>query len=131
MKKKETTEADIRRIKRISYIILAVVEVCVVLLLAWAGYHVYWSRFTPEKWQTHPDHRASMVEDLLEKHPLEGMTEDEVTALLGENDNERGYFEAPDRSVYWLGIRRTVIDSEWLLIDFKDGVVTEYNWTTD
>lgn len=131
MKKKETTEADIRRIKRISYIILAVVEVCVVLLLSWAAYRVYWSRFTPEKWADHPDRRASMTEDLLEKHPLEGMTEDEVTSLLGENDNDWGYFAEEDRSVYWLGDRRSVIDSEWLLIDFEDGVVTEYKWTTD
>ncbi len=131
MKKKETTEADIRRIKKISYIILAVVELCAVLIFSWVIYHAYWADFTPEKWQARPDRRASMVEDLLEEHPLEGLTEAEVIALLGENDNDRGYFAEEDRLVYWLGDRRTGIDSEWLLVDLENGAVTSCQWTTD
>jgi len=52
---------------------------------------------------------------------------------MGENEfrSARGYFNAPDRSVYCLGSRRTVIDDEWLLIDFENGVVREYTMTTD
>ena len=131
MERKETTLEDIRRIRRISYLILAVIILVFCLVGGALCWHTYWSHFSPEKWADHPDRRASMTEDLLEKHPLEGMTEDEVTTLLGENDNDRGYFVEEDRSVYWLGDRRTAIDSEWLLIDFENGVVDEYNWTTD
>ena len=131
MKKKETTVADILRIRRISYIVLAVIWLIFFLLFAFFGTRAYWTHFTPEKWQAHPDRRASMVDDLLEKHGLTGMTEAEVTALLGENDNDRGYFTRKERYVYWLGDRRTNIDSEWLLVDFENGVVTKYQWTED
>ena len=131
MKKKETTVEDVLRIKRISYVILAVIWLIFLLLLAFFGSRAYWAHFSPEKWQTHPDRRAYMTEDLLEKHRLTGMTEAEVTALLGENDNDRSYFTQQDRFVYWLGDRRTIIDSEWLLVDFTDGVVTDYQWTED
>ena len=129
--KEETTLETIYRIKRISYVILAVLILLFCIAVSWFGYHAYWSSFTPEKWQAHPDHRASMTEDLLQQHELTGMTEAEVTALLGENDNDRGYFVEKDRFVYWLGDRRTFIDSEWLLVDFADGTVTSYQWATD
>ena len=131
MEKKETTQADIRRIKRISCGCLAVLMVLFLVILAGLVFLAYWNTFTPEKWQAHPDRRAALLDDLLEDHPLEGMTEAEVAALLGENDNDMGYFTEADRSVYWLGSRRTFLDSEWLLVDFADGVVTAYEWTTD
>ncbi len=72
-----------------------------------------------------------MTADLLNRYELEGMTAAEVTALLGENDNDRGYFNRENRFVYYFGSERTVIDSEWLLLDFEQGRVTAVSMTTD
>ena len=131
MKKKETTAEDIRRIKRFNYTVLAVLAALAVLLLAWLGVRTWWAEFTPEKWSAYPDHRASMTADLLEDDALLGMTEEEVTALLGPNDDETGYYVKEDRHVYWLGARRTLVDSEWLLLDFDGGRVVSCSVATD
>lgn len=89
--------------------------------------------FTTEKWVDDPQNRTRIVDDLLSKQELTGMTEEEVTALLGSPNNDFGYFVEPDRYVYWLGPERGLIsiDSEWLLIDFADGAVEKYHICTD
>ena len=124
-------QPEIRRIRRISYIILAVIVVGFCLLAAFLVPRAYWNSFSPEKWQDHPDRRAFMLEDLLEHHPLKGMAESEVAALLGETDNEGAGFMEVDRSVYWLGEHRPGGIGEWLLIDFENGAVTAYRVTED
>ena len=50
------------------------------------------------------------------------MSRPEVVALLGECDNDMGYFSAPDRYVCCPGPERGLIsiDSEWLILDFED-----------
>ncbi len=131
MNKKEIPQANIRRIRRISYLVLAVIVIVFCLLAAVLIPRAYWNSFTPEKWQTNPDRRSSMLEDMLEKHPLEGMTESEVTALLGATDNERSDAVKDDQTVYWLGDQQDGTESEWLLIDFENGVVTSYQKTTE
>ena len=85
------------------------------------------------KWREAPGERVNIVDSLLSKHDLIGMTEKEVTALLGENDNDSGYFSKDGRYVYYLGPERGLfsIDSEWLLIDFSDGKVSDFSLTTD
>jgi len=75
----------------------------------------------------YPEKRAKMTSDLLDNYELVGMTETEVVNLLGQNR----YFVEDNRFVYYLGNERTFIDSEWLLIDFENGIVTEYSMTTD
>ena len=72
-----------------------------------------------------------MAADLLQDYGPVGMSKAQTEALLGPDDSARGYFNRPGRSVYWLGERRTVIDSEWLLIGFENGVVTAYEIATD
>jgi len=79
----------------------------------------------------YPEKRAKMTSDLLENYELVGMTEDEVINLLGQNNNDYGYFVEDNRFIYYLGNERTIIDSEWLLIDFENGIVTEYTMTMD
>ena len=62
--------------------------------------------------------RLRMVDDLLHRHKLVGMTHDELTALIGtppKTDYFRDY-----QFVYWLGPERGYmsIDSEWLAVRF-------------
>ena len=61
------------------------------------------------------------------------MAEADVIALLGEPNNDYGYFNADNRYVYYMGAERGLIsiDSEWLILDFKDGIVSESFITTD
>lgn len=124
-------EREFRKIKRTSRIILSIFAALVILFLVWFGSFQYWHTFTTEKWLEHPDRRAKMTADLFEKYDLAGMTEDEILSLLGQNDNARGYFHQDSRFVYYLGDERTIIDSEWLLIDFENGVVKAYSMTMD
>jgi hypothetical protein len=58
--------------------------------------------------------RGCMVDDLLDRHELRGMTRAEVVSLIGEPDSTRDF---PDYDlVYWLGPERGLIgtDSEYL-----------------
>jgi outer membrane protein assembly factor BamE (lipoprotein component of BamABCDE complex) len=65
--------------------------------------------------------RGCMVDDLLRKRPLYGMTRPQVQALLGVPP-ATDYFETYDL-VYWLGPERGMIsiDSEWLVIKLDTG----------
>lgn len=60
--------------------------------------------------------RGCMVDDLLERYELRGMTRAEVVALIGEPPKS-DYFRSYDL-VYWLGPERGLIgiDSEWLVM---------------
>ena len=75
--------------------------------------------------------RVRMVDDLLRKHRLVGMTREQVDGLLGVPPHTN-YFREYDY-VYWLGPERGFIsiDSEWLVIKFEKGVVTEARVLTD
>ena len=60
--------------------------------------------------------RGCMVDDLLDRHELRGMTRAQVVALIGEPDTGR---DLPDYDlVYWLGPQRGLIgtDSEYLVM---------------
>ena len=124
---------EIKRLKRVNYLALAVVvafaAACVLGLLALRERH----RFSREKWLQDPENRTRIVDDLLAHYELVGMTGEEVLALLGDHDNEAGYFQQEERLDYWLGPERGFmrIDSEWLILDFADEVVTGWFITTD
>lgn len=60
--------------------------------------------------------RGCMVDDLLERHELRGMTRAQVVGLIGEPDTTR---DLPEYDlVYWLGPQRGLIgtDSEYLVM---------------
>lgn len=122
---------EIRKIKRVNLAVFGIFAALLALALWWFASFRYWRTFSRDKWLDHPDRRAKMTADLMESYSLPGMTEDEVASLLGPNDNWRGYFSQDHRFVYWLGNERTVIDSEWLLIDFENGVVKDISLTMD
>ncbi len=134
MKTNELNEEEkktVRRLKRRNYIVFGVLVILAAVVLVKFCSYRYWHSFSREKWLSYPEKRAYMASDLLKRHELAGMTKDEVVSLLGQHNNDYGYFSEENRLVYYLGGERTIIDSEWLLIDFENGVVTGYSITTD
>ena len=75
--------------------------------------------------------RIKMVDNLLNKNKLIGMSKSEVNNLLGIPP-KTGYFSNYDY-VYWLGPERGFlsIDSEWLVIKFENDRVVEAKITRD
>ncbi len=122
-----------RRLKRTNYLALGLVAVLVLAVLVWGLVGHERRTFRTEKWIADPEHRTQIVDDLLAEHELVGMTEEVVIALLGEHNNDYGYFLAEDRFIYYLGPERGLfsIDSEWLILDFSDGIVSDCFLTRD
>ena len=89
-------------------------------------------RFSTERWKRLPEKRVEMVDNLLEKYELVGMTHEEVMALLGKDTNTQ-YFKTESNIVYYLGPERGLIriDSEWLVLDFQEDRVSEVNIRRD
>lgn len=76
--------------------------------------------------------RLAMVDDLLARHPLRGLSRYSVERLLGPRDST-DYFREWD-FVYWLGPERGLvrIDSEWLVLKLGlDGRVSDYKIVRD
>ncbi|HEY5618652.1 MAG TPA: hypothetical protein VIK60_11970 [Vicinamibacterales bacterium] len=76
--------------------------------------------------------RLAMVDDLLARHELRGMSRESVTALLGPRDDTPSFRDWD--AAYWLGPERGLfrIDSEWLVLRFgSDGRVQEYQIVRD
>jgi len=129
----DSLEQEIRKAKRTNCIIFGIyAAVLVFVILAGWSYHARRS-FSTEKWLRNPEERTRIVGDLLRDHELVGMEEAAVVELLGSDDRDRGYFVEEDRFVYYLGPERGFIsiDSEWLILEFADGVVWDYDLTTD
>jgi hypothetical protein len=109
-------------------------------LLLGPGINNYWHRreFEAAAWRRNERRdvlwptRLAMVDDLLARHPLRGLTRDSVERLLGPRDSTE-YFREWDL-VYWLGPERGLIriDSEWLVLKFGvDGRVSDYRIVRD
>lgn len=125
-------ENEAKRAKR--RIIIAFSILVFILLIIAAAFCVYRYQhtFSQEKWLADADGRYRLVADMLEKHPLTGMSEADVIALLGAEDGDGpASFKLSDKNyppettlVYHLGVE--YIDSMWLIISISDGIVTEY-----
>ncbi len=92
--------------------------------------------FDPIVWKAENTHsakgiRVHMVDDLLRKHALVGMSQSQVDALLGVPPSSE-YFREYDY-VYWLGQERGAfaIDSEWLVLKLEHGSVAKAEVVTD
>jgi SmpA/OmlA family protein len=92
--------------------------------------------FDSPRWKAENGHdargvRVNMVDDLLHRHRLVGMPRDKVDELLGVPPATE-YFREYDY-VYWLGRERGpfAIDSEWLVLKFKENAVAEAVVVTD
>lgn len=125
-------ENEAKRAKR-RIIIAFSVLIAVLLIIATAFYvYRYQHTFSQEKWLSNADGRYMIVADMLEKHPLTGMSEADVIALLGKEDGDGpASFKLSDKNyppettlVYHLGVE--YIDNMWLIISISDGIVAEY-----
>lgn len=125
-------ENEARRAKR-GIIIAFSVLVCILLVIA-VIFFMYRSQntFSQEKWLSNASERYMIVDDMLEKHPLIGISEDNVIALLGAEDGDgQSSFKLSDKNyppettlVYYLGVE--YMDDMWLIISTDNGTVTEY-----
>ena len=90
------------------------------------GENEYKSKFTTDKWLENESERTFMIDNLLKNHPLEGKTQQEIIAMLGDNI-EMNYFQDENNIVYYLGDERGLIsvDSEWLIIHIDDNEVVD------
>lgn len=121
----EADQKAIQKLKRTNYVIFTIFSLLIVAILIWGCTALYWRSFTPEKWQNHPDKREHMISDLLEDHPLKGMTAEDVRTLLGPEDY------TPDNQLrYYLG-EAFPIDSQWLVLTLENNLVTDYTVITD
>ena len=141
-----------RLIKRVIFVVLGLGIVVLVLLIA--AYLLWFSgptvddthrtQFNSASWKNEelanestpirlsmPPIRLRMVDDLLERYTLKGMSKKQIDELLGI-PKPTGYFRDYDY-VYWLGPERGTfpIDSEWLVIKFRDNAVVEAKILTD
>ena len=125
-------QKTILRAKR-GIIITFLVFVCILLTIAVSCCVLkYQHTFSERKWNESREDRYKIVDDMLDKYQIMGMSESDVIQLLGEEDSNdktsfkisRKYFPAESTLVYWLGTE--YMDDEWLIITISDGIVTEY-----
>jgi hypothetical protein len=94
-------------------------------------------RFTPAGWLVNGrtdimwPTRLRMIDDLVARHDLTGLSRDSALALLGPADST-DYWKDWD-AVYHLGPERGLmrIDSEWLVLRFSGDRVTEWRIVRD
>lgn len=129
----ENYDAEIKRIKRKNYIVFGIFVALILTIIIAGILYQYQHSFSTAKWERNPDERTKIVDDLLGDYDLIGMRESDIIDLLGNDNNDYGYFNEKDRFVYYLGPERGLIsiDSEWLILDFADGVVVNCYITTD
>lgn len=103
-----------------------------IVILFFFGANIVKHTFSSESWQKHPEKRINMVDDLLAKYQLKGMSKEEIISLLGESTDTE-YFKTESNMVYYLGPERGLIsiDSEWLVLEMQDNHVTEVNILRD
>jgi hypothetical protein len=117
-----------------------VVGVCAIVATIFAGPMIkdYATRepFDAAIWRAENTHSATgirvhMVDDLLRRHSLVGMTRAQIDELLGVPPPSN-YFREYDY-VYWLGQERGAfgIDSEWLVLKLEKGCVSTAKVVTD
>jgi outer membrane protein assembly factor BamE (lipoprotein component of BamABCDE complex) len=116
---KRTTQTERATLKNILKWINISCSIPLLLFAAIYAISQYESNFTPERWQASPEERVLIVDDLLVEQQLKGMTQAQVTQLLGP-PTQTNYFKEANNVVYYLGAERSFIsiDSEWLVIEF-------------
>ena len=104
-----------------------------VLVTLFLGWRRYDRHFTPQRWaETDIDHRGKLVRNLLMQYNLEGMTQEEVEALLGTDGRRVQEILHPGENpekifsmTYAAGGRPGAIFPEYLSISLVDGRVIQ------
>ena len=120
------------RANRSNQIIFAVFT-CLLLIVVFAFcVFKYQHTFSKSKWDERKKDRYKIVNDMLGRYQLVGMSESDVIQLLGEEDrNEktsfkisRKYFPPDFTLIYDLGV--DYMDHHWLILSINGSIVTEY-----
>lgn len=123
----EQMEQAVKRGKVFNYLAL----VLLILLVVGAGGLLVRQQmarvFTTDKWIEHPQERHLIVQDLLNDHPMVGLTRQEVEDLLGPGEARETFSgklhkeQEGDLWVYSLGV--ATMDEGWLILYFRDDMV--------
>lgn len=113
-----------RKKKLENVLVLVIFTIFLLLIAMWYKAHL----FSSTRWINDPDSRKSMVNDLLNKWDLIGMTESEVISLLGSEDSQQSTFKIdrhyyPPESTLTYDIGVDFMETRWLIISLRDGVV--------
>lgn len=127
-------QAEYEKAKQTCRVILLCMLAAAALIVGLFAHYKAQRHFTTDKWLADPDHRYRLVGDLTRRYGLEGMSEDEVYALLGTDTAERWTFKThhtpyPQEStlVYYLGVPQ--IDGDWLVLFLdEDHMVQDYTF---
>lgn len=127
-------ENQLKRPKIWNRIILFIFVIMIIAFVSSLSIYKYQHTFTAKKWSAKPEVRRKIVSDLLKKHEIVGMTENEIISLLGEEEAysntktsfkmSRIYFEPENTLVYYLGV--DYMDDMWLIISLDNGIVRSY-----
>lgn len=104
----------------------------ILIVSSYISRDIYIHTFTAEKWADDPWGRVNIVDDMLHRYSLIGMSKSDINMLLGD-ETENAYFKENNNIVYFLGPERGLIsiDSEWLVITFEKGTVSKYEILRD
>ncbi len=92
-------------------------------------FYLYRHTFSRQRWLADPPYRRYMLADLERRHPMVGMSMEEVSALLGGEDSSQSSFKLSGKTyppettlVYYVGTDR--LEEMWLILSFEDGICT-------
>lgn len=125
------SDREIKKAKLFNYTCFSIVVLLWIIVLVFICVYRAKHTFSENIWKEDIESRSLMVSDLQNKYSLVGMTQDQITDLLGPPNNDPGYFTQEDRYVYCLGSARSLIDREWLVIDFHNGIVSNVHMNID
>ena len=126
------TKKQIPKEKITNYIILAIVLIVIIAIIATLGVWKHNRTFTVHRWMENEESRHLIVNNMLSKYEIVGMTEKEIIELLGEEYDDapesfkypRGEFPDESTLTYYLGV--DFMDNNWLIITIEDGKATSY-----
>jgi sugar/nucleoside kinase (ribokinase family) len=90
--------------------------------------HEYDHTFQRSRWFDEPQQRVVMLDDMMKKHPIVGMSEEEIMQFLGdEKTGATYYFTEPDNLVYYLGNRGKAMHDVWLVIELEGDIAVSWD----
>ena len=116
--------------RQLLVILLFILMGIAVFMLA---FHLYRHTFSRQRWLAEPEFRQYMLKNLERRYGLAGMREEEVLALLGEEDSQQSSFKLsgtgtvypPETTlVYYIGADG--LEDLWFILSFASGVCTGY-----
>jgi len=126
------TKKQISKEKITNYVILSIVLIVIIAIIATLGVWKHNRIFTVHRWMENEESRHLIVNNMLSKYDIVGMTEKEIIELLGEEYEDapesfkypRGEFPDESTLTYYLGV--DFMDNNWLIITIEDGKATSY-----